>query len=203
MRYPEKLLSPGESVVTEFRPHWSSILREGTLSVLVLVLIVIIAFMDFSWRGWLIVGLVVAWFALIIRGVVRWWSTLHVVTNERLIYRAGLIAKSGKEIPLEVINDVTFNQVMWERVLGTGDLVIESAGEHGQTLFTDIPNPEGVQSLVYQERERRKLELEGGGGRAADESTASQLATLARLHDEGKLTDNEFESQKARLLGGE
>ncbi|MGA7097347.1 MAG: PH domain-containing protein [Acidimicrobiia bacterium] len=203
MRYPEKLLSPGEKVITEFRPHWSSILREGALSVLVLVLIVIIAFMDFSWRGWLILALVVAWFALIVKGVVRWWSTLHIVTNERLIHRAGLIAKKGKEIPLEVINDVTFNQAMWERVLGTGDLVIESAGEHGQTMYTDIPNPEGVQSLIYQERERRKMELEGGGGRAPDESTASQLDTLSRLHDEGKLTDHEFETQKARLLGGE
>jgi uncharacterized membrane protein YdbT with pleckstrin-like domain len=202
MRYPEKLLSPGEKVVTEFRPHWSSILREGALSLLVLVLIVIIAYMDFSWRGWLILALVVVCLALIARGMIRWWSTLHVVTNERLIHRTGLIAKKGREIPLEVINDITFNQAVWERILGTGDLVIESAGEHGQTMYTDIPNPEGVQSLVYQEREKRKLELEGGG-QSRDESTASQLATLSRLHDEGKLTDVEFETQKAKLFGGE
>jgi hypothetical protein len=37
---------------------------------------------------------------------------------------------------------------------------------------------------------------------ATEESAASQLATLSRLHDEGKLTDEEFEVQKQRLLGG-
>jgi hypothetical protein len=44
--------------------------------------------------------------------------------------------------------------------------------------------------------------MESGGGTAAAESPASQLATLSRLHDEGKLTDEEFEAEKRKLLGG-
>ena len=70
--------------------------------------------------------------------------------TERLIHRLGLLSKQGKEIPLEVINDVAFNQTAWERIFGTGDLLIESAGTHGQTKYTDIPNPEGIQSLIYR-----------------------------------------------------
>lgn len=202
MRYPEKLLSPGETIQSEFRPHWSRIAREGLLSVLVLVLIVLIAIQGFSWGGWAIVGILAAWFVVVIAGFIRWWTTQHVITNERLIHRTGLIAKAGKEIPLEVINDVTFTQSMFERLFGTGDLLIESAGTHGQSRYSDIPDPERVQSLIYEVREGRKMEMESGGGRAAAESPAAQLATLSRLHDEGKLTDTEFEAEKRKLLGG-
>jgi uncharacterized membrane protein YdbT with pleckstrin-like domain len=201
MRYPEKLLSPGEEIKSEFRPHWSRILKELALSILVLVLIAIIAMMGFTWSGWVIVGLLVAWLILVIRGFIRWWTSLHVITTERVVYRTGLISKQGKEIPLEVINDVTFSQSALERVFGTGDLIIESAGTHGQSNYSDIPNPEGVQSLIYQVRENRMIALDSGD-RSPAESAASQLSTLSRLHDEGKLTDDEFESEKRRLLGG-
>ena len=201
MRYPDKLLSPGEEIRSQFRPHWSRIAREGLLSILVLVLIILIAIQGLSWGGWVIVGLIAAWFVIVIAGLIRWWTTQHVITNERLIHRTGLIAKAGKEIPLEVINDVTFTQSMFERVFGTGDLLIESAGTHGQSRYSDIPDPERVQSLIYEVRETRKIHMESGGGTAAAESPASQLATLSRLHDEGKLTDEEFEAEKRKLLG--
>jgi membrane protein YdbS with pleckstrin-like domain len=204
MHYPEKLLSPGEEVITEFRPHWSAILREGLLTGLVLILVILIAFMDFSWRGWLILGLLVVAFLLVIRGFVRWWTTQHVITNERVIHRMGFISKKGTEIPLEVINDVSFRQSVFERIFGTGDVLIESAGTHGQSKYTDIPKPEHIQSVIYQARENRQMLLEGGGrmASAVGESTSSQLATLSQLHDDGKLTDAEFAAEKAKLLGG-
>jgi uncharacterized membrane protein YdbT with pleckstrin-like domain len=108
------------------------------------------------------------------------------------------------ERPLEVINDVAFNQSVFERIFGTGDLLIESAGTHGQSRYKDIPKPEEVQTLIYKAREARMHHLETGGPSVAGsaESTASQLDTLSRLHDEGKLSDAEFETEKRRLLGG-
>jgi len=200
MRYPEKLLSPGEEIKSQFRPHWSQLLREGLLSLVALVLIVLIVILDYDWKWWGIGGVVIALLLLVAAGFTRWWTTQHVITNERVIHRTGLISKKGKEIPLEVINDVAFNQRAIERIFGTGDLLIESAGTHGQSRYSDIPHPEAVQSIIYQEREARKMEMESGGRQAA-ESSASQLATLSRLHDEGKLTDIEFEAEKRRLLG--
>jgi uncharacterized membrane protein YdbT with pleckstrin-like domain len=165
------------------------------------VLIIILALMDFGWKGWVILALVIGWLVLVARGLIRWWTTQHVITNERVIHRMGLISKTGKEIPLEVVNDVAFSQSAFERIFGTGDVLIESAGTHGQTKYTDIPKPEHIQSVIYQAREKRKVQLEGGSSSAV-ESAASQLATLSRLHDEGKLTDAEFEEQKRKLLGG-
>ena len=200
MGYPTKHLSEDEVIVSEFRPHWSRLLKEGLLVLLALVLMAILAYIGA--HPWVILGVLVLTLALIARGLVKWLFTLHVITNERVIFREGFIAKSGKEIPLEVINDVAFTQSAYERMFGTGNLLIESAGTHGQSRYSDIPDPEEVQSLIYRVREDRIREIEGSHAPSAGESTASQLAALSRLHDEGKLTDEEFRVEKTKLLGG-
>ncbi len=110
MGYPQELLSSGEEIVTEFRPHWSRLLKQGLLTILVVVLIVLVATRRFDAKAWVIGALVLVWFVLVIAEFVRWWTDKHVITNERLIHRTGFISKKGTEIPLEVINDVTFKQ---------------------------------------------------------------------------------------------
>lgn len=201
MGYPERLLSDDEVIESQFRPHWSGIIREGLVVLAGIAVAILLAIFDVAAWSYAVVAVIVV--VLITRGLVRWFTTLHVITNERLIYRAGLIAKQGTEIPLEVIQDVAFNQSVIERVFGTGDLLIESAGTRGQTRYRDIPRPEAVQSLIYRMREARMFEVESGGITRGPESAASQLETLARLHDEGKLSDAEFEAEKAKLIGGD
>jgi len=208
MGYPERLLSDDEVIEAEFRPHWSGILREGLIVLGGIAAAVAVALL--GWSAWVYAVIAGVVLLLIVRGLIRWANTIHVVTNERLIYRAGFVAKAGTEIPLEVIQNVAFNQTMFERIFGTGDLMIESAGTHGQTRYRDIPKPEAVQSLIYKMREIRMRGMEapgrpGGVSLAAEapgESIASQLERLSRLHDEGKLTDEEFAAEKARLMGG-
>jgi len=200
MGYPTRLLSDDEVIEAQFRPHWSGILREG-LVVLIGIAVTVVLLLFVTLEYWVYLALWVVVGVLIIRGLVRWLTTLHVVTNERLIYRAGFIAKHGTEIPLEVIQNVAFNQTIFERIFGTGDLMIESAGTHGQTRYKDIPKPEHVQSLIYKLREIRMRDVEGGEPPAG--SALSDLERLSRLHDQGKLSDEEFERQKAKLLGGD
>lgn len=203
MGYPARLLSDDEVIEAQFRPHWSRILREGLVVLLGIAAAVLAAIFELpAWVYAVIAGIVVL---LIIRGLVTWLTTAHVVTNERLIYRAGFIGKQGTEIPLEVIQNVAFNQTIFERIFGTGDLMVESAGTHGQTRYKDIPKPEAVQSLIYRVREARMQEVESGNSgpsTSQGESTASQLHKLSELHDQGKLSDSEFEVEKAKLLGG-
>jgi uncharacterized membrane protein YdbT with pleckstrin-like domain len=205
MGYPKRLLSDEEVIVSEFRPHWTGILKEGLLLVLIVVLIILVELQE-DWSGLISLGLIAAGVIVTARGLIRWLTTLHVITNERVIYRAGLISKTGKEIPHEVINDVAFNQRALERIFGTGDLLIESAGTHGQSRYQDIPDPEGVQSLIYREREKRLTQQNVAGMQTiapnSSQSVAEQLDTISRLHDEGKLSDAEFEDQKKKLLEG-
>lgn len=200
MGYPEKLLSDDEVIVSEFRPHWSRILKEILLVFLTLVLVAILGVVGA--HPWIIIGVLALAVVFIARGLIKWLFTQHVITNERVIFREGFYAKSGKEIPLEVINDVAFTQSAYERFFGTGNLLIESAGTHGQSRYSDIPDPEMVQSLIYRVREERMRDIEGPRFEGGGESTAAQLAVLSRLHDEGKLTDEEFRAEKTKLLGG-
>jgi uncharacterized membrane protein YdbT with pleckstrin-like domain len=216
MGYPERLLSDGERIEAQFRPHWSRLIREGIVVVVGIGLTVLAAILD--WPAWAYAVIWLAVLVAIIGGVVKWATTLHVITNERVIYRAGLIAKVGKEIPHEVINDVAFNQSAFERIFGTGDLLIESAGTHGQTRYSDIPRPESVQTLIYRVREERMRDMNkpdpsSTWGRrpttgevepeaSPQVSRVAELETLARLHSEGKLSDAEYESEKRRLLEG-
>ena len=222
MGYPARLLSDDEVIESEFRPHWSGIIREGLVVLGGIVVAVLLAIIGVE--EWVYAVLVVLVLAVVARGLIKWFNTMHVITNERLIHRAGFIAKHGTELPLEVIQNVAFNQTIFERVFGTGDLMIESAGTHGQTRYRDIPNPEAVQSLIYRMRELRMEEMERGGrprergdGPAGDEETgaypeppgssgqsvAEQLEIISALHDRGKLTDDEFQAQKAKILGGD
>lgn len=201
MPYPTRLLSPGEEVVTEFRPHWTAILGPLSITTGALVAVILLAFVvpdsqtEIRRFGPGIVA--VLWLAVTIRGFITWLTTQHVITNERVIHRRGFISKHGREIPLEMINTVAFSQTIFERVVGSGDLVIESAGEGGQTRYTDIPDPEGLQTLIYRNREQRMFSLERGGQGA---TKAEQLRILSELHDKGKLSTEEFEREKAIIM---
>ena len=96
MAYPKKLLSDNEVIVSEFRPHWSGILKEGALIALAIVLIVLVQINGWPW--WISVALIVGAVLIAAEGLIRWLTTNHVITNERVIYRAGLVSKMGKEI---------------------------------------------------------------------------------------------------------
>ena len=83
----------------------------------------------------------------------KWVTTHFVITSHRLIFQTGIIGKSGIEIPLERVNNVNFNQSVFERMLGAGDLLIESGGEDGQSRYTDIRHPDRVQRLIHAQME--------------------------------------------------
>ena len=171
MAYPTRLLSPGERVETEFRPHWKVLIAPVALLVLSIVIAFVVASSLDGTLGWL--GPIVAIVLGLLAGAKAWFNwlfTKYIITNERLIIREGLVARKGKEIPLERIDNVSFSQTVGERILRSGDLIIESAGEGGQSRYTDIPKPEDTQSMIYQIREARMMALEGKAGSSpADE----------------------------------
>jgi len=130
--------------------------------------------------------------------VIKWRTTYFVVTSHRLIYREGVVARNGVEIPLDRLNNVNFNQSIVERLLGVGDVLIESAGRDGQQTFTDISQPEKVQNIIDQAIQN--LATGNTGVVSAFAGVASELERLEALRDRGTLTEAEFREQKRRLL---
>lgn len=205
MRYPDRLLTDDEEVVRQFRPHWRVLLPALAWAV-VLVASVGVGFAALSGdaRWWVLLGAAALWLLIAGRGVLAYLATDYVLTTERIVVRRGLIARSGTEIPLENVANVLFSQSVLERLLGYGDVLLESAGAQGQSRLTDIPDPEHFQSQVYRVREARSLALRHHGGAMGDApgDVVSQLERLADLRERGHLSEAEFATEKARLLGG-
>jgi uncharacterized membrane protein YdbT with pleckstrin-like domain len=207
MTYPDRLLTEDEHIVRQFRPHW----RMLAIPILWAIAAIVASILLFVYIpdenrviAWIGTGLMVAALVpLTIVPIVQWWFTAYVLTNERLITRKGVISKAGIEISLENISNVWFKQNVLERLLRSGDLLIESAGETGQSRFSDIPDPEGFQSLLYRTREERTAALNRDASApappAGDDPT-SKLERLAQLHRDGALTDEEFAAKKQALL---
>ncbi|MCH7586399.1 MAG: PH domain-containing protein [Acidobacteria bacterium] len=130
---------------------------------------------------------------------ISWWFTSYVLTNERLIRRSGVLSRAGLEIPLENINDVRFSQSIFERILRSGDVLVESAGEQGQSRFADIPEPEDFHSLIYKVREARTRDLVKGSGVDRTDGV-SKLERLGQLRKDGLITQEDYDSKKQGFL---
>ena len=188
MSHPRHSVREGEEIILDLRPHWWYFVRETV--VLAAALIVGIAILA-----------ALVW-ALI--SYAHWASTHLILTTDRLIYRAGLVTRSGVEIPLERINTVFFSQTLLERMLRSGDLVIESGGELGRQNFSNIRRPLNVQNEIYrqmEDNENRKFDRIGRPAAAApNASIPEQISQLDDLRRRGVLTEQEFQDKKADLL---
>ena len=154
MPYPKKNLNANESIALDMHPHWWYFAEPAAALVGAIVLgIVILAKTDNDALNWVGLALLVISALWLVGRYLKWITTNFVITSQRLIFRQGVFAKSGIEIPLERVNNVNFNQSVFERMLGAGDLLIESGGEDGQQRFTDIRKPDKVQNLVHAQME--------------------------------------------------
>lgn len=210
MAFPRNLLAGHEKLVFELRPHWVAVVPSLLWSIVAIVLSIVAAKYvynsDGSYQWWeiaLTVFILLAWYVLAVLPALRWYFTLFVLTSDRLITRRGVVSKHSKEIPLERINDVAFSQSVVERFLGAGDLLLESAGERGQTRIANVRKPEQVQLMIYKETENNNNRMARGGLAAQtpqEAGVAEQMEDLARLKKQGILSDQEYEAKRQELL---
>ena len=127
----------------------------------------------------------------------KWVTTNFVITTDRLIYRHGVLSKHGIEIPLERVNTVFFSQSILERMVGSGDLVIESAGELGRQNFSNVRKPSAVQNEIHKQmeaNENRKFDRVNAAPRPAHHPRADRPARRpppARRHHPGRVRPEE------------
>ncbi|HMC52543.1 MAG TPA: PH domain-containing protein [Acidimicrobiales bacterium] len=201
MPFPQRLLNEGEEVVLDVQPHWRVLVAPTAAIIVTVALAVMVELAGLSDYVLLAALALTAVAAFVF--VVRWLrrrTTNFVLTTDRLVVRSGVIAKRGKEIPLERINDITFHQSVFERLIGAGDLMIESGGEHGQEVFAGLPRPAVVQNAVYRELEHyRDREADRAAGRRGL-SVPEQLEKLDELRQRGVISQAEFDAEKTKLL---
>ncbi len=224
MGYPTRLLNEGEEIVLDLKPHWMYVVP--TIIAWLGATLACVWIWTASGQDWMAWVTLIVFLALGVNSAVRyskWVTTSFTVTNDRVIFRQGMVAKSGVEIPLERIMNVNFKQSIWERILGAGDLLIESGGKDGQSRFSDIRKPELVakeiheQANQYEEKPVRRAAAAsaaaaanlppppapGASPAAAGAAPADATEQLAKLHDlltKGAITQVEYDAKKAELL---
>ena len=160
MGYPDNVLARDEQVVLHRHPHWKRLVGP------ILILLVATALGSFGaayvnsleWdaNATTVVSLVILAVWLVLVGwlslwpFLTWLSTHFVITDRRVMFRHGLLTRTGIDIPLARINSVEFRHGIVDRMLRTGTLIIESASQD-PLEFYDIPRVEKVHALLYHE----------------------------------------------------
>jgi uncharacterized membrane protein YdbT with pleckstrin-like domain len=156
MPFPQRLLGEDEEVVLDLHPHWKRLILPALLVPVVAGLASYGIFLlpDNSARTPLRWAIAVVGLLILLRFSLwpwlRWLTTRYVLTTKRVVIRRGVFGRSGRDIPLTRVNDVSFHHSLFERLLRCGTLTIESAGEHGQVVLPEVPTVELVQREIYK-----------------------------------------------------
>lgn len=171
MAFPQRLLADDEQIVLDMHPHWKRLLLPSLLLPVVVGLATYLVFLvPSSWSvrtplRWAIVAVaVLVLLRFAVWPWVTWQTTSYVLTTRRVVIRRGVFARSGRDIPLTRVNDVSFHHSLLDRMLGCGTLTIESAGERGQVALPEVPDVELVQREVYRCVEDETRRTAGAAG---------------------------------------
>jgi uncharacterized membrane protein YdbT with pleckstrin-like domain len=152
--YPDKVLADDEEVVRHLHPHWLTVFWP------VVWLLLIVGATSFGeaaipagrqqgpFRLVVLAAAVLLLLVVVATPLLRRRSTHYVITTHRVLFREGVLARRGRDILLSRITDVSYRQTLWERIVSSGTLTIESAGEAGTTVLERIPDSGGVQQLL-------------------------------------------------------
>ncbi|WP_329251244.1 MULTISPECIES: PH domain-containing protein [Actinoallomurus] len=149
-------MTEDERIILEFHPHWSTLVSTIFWAIVTVVVAGVIIFFIPDGDSQTLIRLIVAAVgvvAIIVVGFLpflRWVTTSYTLTNRRFVMRHGILSRSGRDIPLTRVNDVSFSHSLIERIFGTGTLVVESGGENGQLVLKKIPRVEYAQNQLYR-----------------------------------------------------
>jgi membrane protein YdbS with pleckstrin-like domain len=150
--YPDKILATDEEVVLHLHPHWRRLVRP----VLVFLLAAgaggygVASAEDPRVQVVLLVLLLAAVCVLTVWPVLRWASDHVILTTHRILVRTGVLSRSGRDVPLGRVDEISFRHTLLERILRSGTLTVESAGDRGELVLRDVPRVELVQAALYE-----------------------------------------------------
>jgi uncharacterized membrane protein YdbT with pleckstrin-like domain len=210
---------PGERMVLHAHPHWWFFWKQVLAGVGVLLLAWLYAISDGAlgtFLGWVTLIAFVVWLVNTAYQFVQWQTTRFAVTDQRVAYQSGFFHRRGVSIPLARVNNVNFEQTLIARILGNGVVTIESAGETGDSVFENIPNPEQVRRTIFHEMEADEASdserdaaalaramqkhAPATSPESGQPSAQDRLRQLEELRAEGMVSDDEYAAKRAAIL---
>ena len=211
MGYAEKQLAPGERILYRAKYHW--VFYGRAIGLLFLSIAASAAALVFEARGAgptpskvaMIAAaalLVLSLLMFVVRGI-RARADEFVVTDRRVLHKVGVFAHETRQCPLERIQDVTVDQSFWGRLLGYGDLAIETASERGQILFPTIEHPEKLRTAIWTHVGTGGVSIPEAASSPSAPSASTPAGRLAELNDlrnRGLITPEEFEAKRREAV---
>jgi len=216
MSYIEKLLARNEHIVRVARDHWITLLPTILVDIAVSIVIIGLSVMGvilsppLTWFGLLLLVVPIGHLAL---RVWAWRNNQYVVTNRRILQVTGTFGKRVSDTSLEKINDIVMEQSAMGRMLKFGDIEIISGSESGIDVFRCIADPIEFKKKLLDQKEalasldvfEEQAERVGQGDPVPAEAPSASdvpglIAELDELHQQGVITDVEFEEKKQQLL---
>lgn len=216
-------LMPNEKLVLASNPHWMYFWKEVVggliiIGILVLMLVSNVSWIDTTLRWVLIIGIIGVLISLVFR-FANWKTTHFAITSERVAYQSGMFRRRGVSIPLNRVNNVNFNQSLIARMFNNGVVTIESAGETGDSVFENIPDPQEVRALIFGQVEadeqrdsdrdaaalakamQDKLAPPTAAAPVVGQTTPQErLAQLDALRAQGVVNDAEYAAKRQQIL---
>src|SRR3954464_12802571 len=171
MSYPDRVLAEDEEVVRHLHPHWLTLFWPVVWFLVIVggasfgMAVIPVGRQQGGFRMLVFALALVLLLTVVLVPVLRWRQTHYVITTHRLLFREGILSLRGRDIGLSRITDVSYRQTLWDRIINSGTLTIESAGDSGATVLKQIPDSEGVQQLlnlmIEEDADRRAQESAG------------------------------------------
>ena len=127
----------------------------------------------------------------------------YVLTDRRLLRIRGILSQSSMDSYLDKINNAEHHQTFWGRLLGFGDVEIDTASENGAEVFPRISQPLAFKRAVDAAIIAFRNAPSGQAAVAASSSSSSgaeRIRQLKRLLDDGLISPAEFEAKRKQLL---
>jgi uncharacterized membrane protein YdbT with pleckstrin-like domain len=159
----DRSLAVGEQPVAILHPHWKTLVAPVVMTFVVVAVLLAGEVLIPAGSGAAIERLAIAVIAVLLLmwwlviPILSWRTTVYELTTRRMRLRDGILTRSGRDIPLSRITDVSFRKGVLDRVFGCGTLVVESAGEHGELTLRNIPRVEQVSAMLFELVEEERL----------------------------------------------
>ena len=201
----ERQLQPGEEIV--YRAHPSRIVLVPLIALAILLAAAGCAIRPFypsnlllfSFLGLALVALIAAGFRH-----AALFTNEYIVTDRRIVRQTGLLSKSSMDTYLDKINNVEHRQTLWGRLLGFGDVEIDTASQTGEALFPQISHPlefkRAIVSAAETYRSRGRAPLAPAVAAPAATTGADKLRELKRLLDDGLINQAEYDTKRKQLI---
>jgi uncharacterized membrane protein YdbT with pleckstrin-like domain len=204
-------LKKDEKLLLITRKHWIQMVLPVFAWLLLTVLLL-----------WLMTNYTVAFIIILLSAIypmieyINWKYNLWAVTNMRVVDESGFFTRYSKESPLDKINNVEYDQPIWGRILGYGNVDIQTAAEMGETKYQLIHHPKLLKdTITHAQEEYKKTQITSQASQLAQaiaknitpatapsqQMIADELHKLFDLLQKGALTQEEYAAQKNKLLG--